>query len=112
MYIHSEQETNQNTFIRREEAWRINNVVSFPKGTLVLSDKKLTFHAFRNTTNQDVEILLVDVEKVKVTYKAILYQNIGVYLKHTHYIFQVKNGSEWVDEINNAVSIQKAIRNG
>ena len=55
----------------------------------------------------DIEIPLEDVEKVKMTYKAILYQNIGVYLKDTHYVFQVKNGAEWVDAISNAVIKRK-----
>jgi len=78
------------------------------KGTLLLTDRKLTFTAFAARTELDMEFLLKDVEKVKSCgHQNFFYDLIGVYLKDKQYVFTVKKKEEWLDKINNAVNAVK-----
>ena len=101
------QNTQTRRYIRRTDGWHVRRIFSYPKGTLTLTEEELTYDALRVDRTQDIVISLKDVEKVKLTQKRLLFQNVGIYTWDQQYVFQVRNGQVWVDEIANAVSLQK-----
>lgn len=109
VYMHSETEKNEETVIQRGDAYYFKTISSLgKKGTLLLTDMKLTFTAITAKTDLDMEISLKDVEKVKlVSNQTLVWHMIGVYLKDKQYLFNVKKREEWIEKISNAVNTVK-----
>lgn len=78
MDTYTKHKTEQRCYICRADGWYIRNTFIFHKGTLTLTDDKLTYDAHNVSTDQDIVIPLKDVEKVKITQKRLLFQSVGV----------------------------------
>ena len=103
------QEEDEETVLRSGGAWYMRSTFSVPRGTLKLTNNRITFIAEHMKREMDVEIPLADVELTKIVSKGLAYQIFGVYLKDKQYNFQVSRyGTEWVEQINNAVKAAKS----
>jgi len=108
--VHIEQEPveNEETILRSGDGYYYKSTFSTPRGVLLLTDEKLSFTARSSKTDDDLEIPLEAVEKVKLTATDIVWQRIGVFLKDKQYIFGVRKGKEWVEQIENTVKEVKS----
>lgn len=94
--------------ILREDAALIDNVWN-PSGALRLTNTNLSFRDLKGKTKYDTNILLTDVENVKIIRQFKLFgeQHIAVFLKDKKVVFSVEARTGWFDKINEAVSAAK-----
>lgn len=103
------QEEEEETVLLREDAFFIDYKWN-PGGALRLTNVNLTFRAHNGKSKFNVDIPVRDIENLKILRQNKLgqTQQIVVYLKDKHVIFQVDLRSDWFNKINEAANAARS----